>query len=465
MTSPADSIAAARLVLESLGLSATDLIESEPPTTKVMPTFTQYVPVVAAATPPSSREQWMNYWRVLESEWGDQRIDIPTLSDLIDLSDKVHERANTRKQSRGGLGAQSNFVDAVKRFYRLAVGDNLIEPNCNPAAGLRRPKQLRTRRRALSATQLAEVTDVAGTTGKDPALDTLVLRQHTETACRRSGVLNLRNIDLNVQECTIWLREKSTVREQPVSQTLMNALVDHSQRRNPHPGREEAVFRRLDGHPLNDYYYQSLWQRLGKHLPWVAERGVTAHWIRYTTLNWVERNFGYAIAAAYAGHVPGSSTVGNTLTYVGATLEELATTLAVLVGEPHPSAVPGYHPTDDTKLILRLREPDDLPIRLASDLGTPPLSERTPRRQEHGSPVHYEHLTAIRLVRRQLEQAHQDGRRRPTQRALVYTTGLTPYAVRGALNALKIGWGDASRETTPQDDALVRLISSEPRRR
>jgi integrase/recombinase XerC len=30
------------------------------------------------------------------------------------------------------------------------------------------------------------------------------------------------------------------------------------------------------------------------------------HWIRHTTLTWVERRFGHAVAQAYAGHADGS---------------------------------------------------------------------------------------------------------------------------------------------------------------
>jgi hypothetical protein len=65
--------------------------------------------------------------------------------------------------------------------------------------------------------------------------------------------------------------------------------------------------------------------------------GITAHWIRYTTLTWVERNYGYAVAATYAGHAAGYRT-GSTLTYVAAPLEELAAALAALTAEPHPLA-------------------------------------------------------------------------------------------------------------------------------
>ncbi|MBE1493219.1 integrase [Amycolatopsis lexingtonensis] len=340
----ADPIVAAQLVLSSLGVSLEDLVEHKASEPKFVPTFTEYVPEVAAATPPSSRGLWISYWRILEREWGDRRITEPTASDLEELSLKVQERAAARSGSRGGTGARSNFTDAVKRFYRLAVRDKYVAADSNPAAGLRRPTQLRSRRRALAPMQLAEITEVAGTTGGDPVLDTLVLRHHTETACRRSGVVNLRNIDLNVADCTIWIREKGTVREQPVSRTLMYELLDHSHRRNPHGAPHDQVLRRLDGRPLTNNYYQWLWQRLGKHLNWVAQRGVSAHWIRYTTLNWVERNFGYAVAAAFAGHAPGGSRAGDTLTYVEATLAEVATALAVLVCEAHPLALPGYPP-------------------------------------------------------------------------------------------------------------------------
>ncbi len=62
------------------------------------------------------------------------------------------------------------------------------------------------------------------------------------------------------------------------------------------------------------------------------------HWIRHTTLTWVERNFGYAVAQAYAGH---ASQAGDaTSTYVRASLNEVAAALAVLTGETHPLALP-----------------------------------------------------------------------------------------------------------------------------
>ena len=56
------------------------------------------------------------------------------------------------------------------------------------------------------------------------------------------------------------------------------------------------------------------------------------------SLTWVERNFGYAVARAYAGHTDSGSEAGATATYVRASLSEVAAALAALTGEPHPLA-------------------------------------------------------------------------------------------------------------------------------
>jgi hypothetical protein len=72
-------------------------------------------------------------------------------------------------------------------------------------------------------------------------------------------------------------------------------------------------------------------------LPWIAKQNVSTHWLRYTTLTWVERNFGQAIARGYAGHSDGGPQ-GVTAIYVRPTLYEIATALSGLTGEHHPLA-------------------------------------------------------------------------------------------------------------------------------
>jgi integrase/recombinase XerC len=188
--------------------------------------------------------------------------------------------------------------------------------------------------------RLAQINQIAATTGDDPELDTLILRLHTETACRRGGALNLRPSDLDPEQCLILLREKGeTVRWQPVSPTLMAALVQHARERHAPPG--ERLLRYADGRPVTYRRYDGLWKRIGRHLPWVRTQQISTHWLRHTTLTWVERNFGFAIAHAYAGHTDGAGDTGSaTSTYVRATLAEVATALAALTGEPHPLAEP-----------------------------------------------------------------------------------------------------------------------------
>ena len=66
----------------------------------------------------------------------------------------------------------------------------------------------------------------------------------------------------------------------------------------------------------------------------MAAQQVSAHWIRHTTLTWVERNFGFAVAQAYAGHEDHGRGGRAMATYVRAGLPEVAAALAVLTGEP-----------------------------------------------------------------------------------------------------------------------------------
>jgi hypothetical protein len=57
---------------------------------------------------------------------------------------------------------------------------------------LAKPRRLPTTRRALPDTRLAQINAITATTGDDPEPDTLILRLHTETTCRRGGALALR---------------------------------------------------------------------------------------------------------------------------------------------------------------------------------------------------------------------------------------------------------------------------------
>ena len=118
---------------------------------------------------------------------------------------------------------------------------------------------------------------------------------------------------------------------------LANCLVDHATARSAILPTE-PLLRYRDGHPLTSRRYDHLWKRLGERLPWVATQGISTHWLRHTTLTWVERHHGYGVARAYAGHT--DTTGPATTTYIKASLQEVATALVAVTGQPHPLAQP-----------------------------------------------------------------------------------------------------------------------------
>jgi integrase len=108
----------------------------------------------------------------------------------------------------------------MRCFYKRAVADGHIAEGRNPARKVPKPARLASTRSALADDRLAELTQAASTSGDDPELDSLILRFHIETACRRGGLLALRPKDLDVEQCLVLLREKGeTFRWQPVSPT------------------------------------------------------------------------------------------------------------------------------------------------------------------------------------------------------------------------------------------------------
>jgi integrase/recombinase XerC len=333
-TAPSADLDAARRLLARMGLSAEDLMATptdQPP----VPTFTDYIPVVSAAVTDGTRRVYGSYWNRILDHWGHRRLDEPTPSQIKQLVEHVKVNVVARRNARGGRSAGEHLIAALRCLYRHAENDGLIDPADNPASKVAKPRRLPSTRRAVADARLGEINHTAATTGNDPALDSLLLRLHTETACRRGGALALRPQDLDPTQCLIFLREKGeTVRWQPVSPTLMQHLQQHAAQR--HAPRTRQLLRYADGRPITTRRYDHLWTRLGKHLPWVTTQQISTHWLRHTTLTWVERNFGYAIARAYAGHTDSGGDAGTTTTYVRASVQEVAAALAALTGEPHP---------------------------------------------------------------------------------------------------------------------------------
>ncbi|HEX5407761.1 MAG TPA: site-specific integrase [Pseudonocardiaceae bacterium] len=334
----ADEIEAARLLLAKLGVTPNDLL-TPPPATAPMPTIDQYLQRVIDAVPLASRTAYLPYWQRAAAHWPDTPLDTLSPTDISTFTEHIRAGALHRRNSRGGRSAAEHAIAALRCLYRHAVADGYLTDATNPAARVPKPRRLPSTRTALPTNKLDQINHTAATTGNDPALDTLLLRLHTETACRRGGALALRPRDLDTEQCLILLREKNgTHRWQPISPTLMTHLNAHTHHRGAAEHPDQPLLRYRNGNPITRHRYDHLWDRIGDHLPWVATQQISTHWLRHTTLTWVERNYGHAIAHAYAGHT--GPTRNATDTYIRANLEEIATALSALTGESHPLATP-----------------------------------------------------------------------------------------------------------------------------
>ena len=329
-----EEIEAARLLLNRLGVTPEQLL-SAPRPVRSMPTFAEYIELVSQAVTPGARRVYGTYWNRVLSVWGGRRLDEPSSLEIKRLAEQMREQVIVRRNSRGGRTAAEHLIASLRCIYAYAVADGLLPESSNPAKRVPKPRRLASTRRALSKKQLVLINDVATTTGNDPHLDGILLRLHIETACRRDGGLSLRRADLDAEQCLVQLREKGeTVRWQPISPTLADRLGRLAIERGCSHDSDKLL-RYRNGTPVTRRRHDYLWHRLGKHLPWVRTQQISTHWLRHTTLTWVERRFGYAVAQAYAGHA-GRSDVTATSTYVRADAYEVTRALVALTGELHP---------------------------------------------------------------------------------------------------------------------------------
>ncbi|KOX27126.1 integrase [Saccharothrix sp. NRRL B-16348] len=331
----------AHLLLERLGISLEDLTNATPPA----PTFAEFIPIVSNAVPVGTRRVYKPYWGKLTETWGALRIDEIRATDVNWFIEHTRKTAAIRRSSRGGHSAAEHAYRALRCVYRYAILNRVIDQRNDPTAMVTKPKHVKSNRHAIDNTLLGQIVEVASTTGDDPTLDAIMIRLHLETAARRAGALGLRPQDLDPKRSLIRLSEKGDItRWQPVSPHLMTHLLHLTESRGD-PDDNRPILRYRNGTPITARRYDHLWERIGQHVDTVRALGITTHWLRHTTLTWVERNFGYAVARAFAGHAASSSRFGVTATYVRAGISEVAEALAALTGEAHPLApAPGPEP-------------------------------------------------------------------------------------------------------------------------
>lgn len=176
-------IAAARMMLQRMGVDPVDLMLGLADRPRV-PTFDEYIPTVEAAVPSGTARTYGSYWKRIAAKWGSRSLLDPSPTEVEQFREEIKANAVQRRTSRGGRGTAENFIAALRCLYKHAENDDLIKPEENPATKTAKPRRQGSNRHALSTHQMSEINFYAGATGDDPELDTLVLRLHTETACR-----------------------------------------------------------------------------------------------------------------------------------------------------------------------------------------------------------------------------------------------------------------------------------------
>lgn len=337
MTAPADRVEAAWRMLAELGVTITDL-RDDLRSRRPIPTVEEYLPQVAAAAGPGARRTYGSYWARMRQLWGHRHLDEIAATDIEALRYEAAGSARSRRNGRSGRHAGEHVIAAARALFNRAIADGFIDPGASPAHQVAKPRRLPNTRRALTAEELAQINEAARATGDDVVLDALLLRLHTETACRRGGALGLRLMDLDVRNGQVQLTEKGgTQRWQPITVDLARHLLALARARGAVLPTDKLL-RYRHGRPLTSRRYDHLWKRLRERLPWVAVQWISTHWLRHTTLTWVERNFGYGVARAYAGHT--DSTGPATTTYIKGQIHEVAAALSAMTGQPHPLARP-----------------------------------------------------------------------------------------------------------------------------
>jgi integrase/recombinase XerC len=324
----------ARLLLdqaEALGLSLADLIAAGSQRPSRVPTVAEFIDTITATFAPATATTYRSYWRLTTAHLGERCLDDIAIGDLQAVVDAAALRARKSRPDSTGRASRESCVAALRALFARAVAAGHL--NSNPAQALTKPRRARSRPRALTDQEVAELIDAVRTTSRDPDLDLLVIRFHLETGARRQGALNLRVRDLDPQRATIWLREKNSEREQPASPALIAVLQHHATNRGA-THLDDPVFRRCSGAPMTRRRYNTLFDHAHACLPWADRTPVSAHVLRHTAITNVARLAGYPVAQTFAGHTPPTITG----TYIHATITEVATTIATLTGQPHPLA-------------------------------------------------------------------------------------------------------------------------------
>ncbi|HZZ47724.1 MAG TPA: hypothetical protein VFE65_12635 [Pseudonocardia sp.] len=143
----ATDIEVARTVLARMGLTVSDLLAAASPA-RTVPTFGEYVPIVAPAVSAGGRV-YGPYWDRVLAQWSERRLDEPTPPQIEQLLEYTRTHVVRRRNARGGRAAAEHLVGALRCLYQHAERDGLITEAANPARKVAKPRRLATTRRAI----------------------------------------------------------------------------------------------------------------------------------------------------------------------------------------------------------------------------------------------------------------------------------------------------------------------------
>lgn len=300
----------------------------------------------------STYRAYNTHWKQIEIALGKELIHTISKGALLIVTKNAAVLAiaeskirSGKKEARGvattpsnGSRAHNMCIDALAAIWKKA--EEIEAVKTNPVKSMERDPIKKSRRHGLSDYQVEELFNLSATGGDDPLLAHTLLWTLSETACRRGGIIHLKLGDINRQRQTVRLYEKNdTDFEQPITAALMERLFALAmQRGSTKPS--DPVFRQLPTartatyRPVTGKVFDTLFSRLKEQVTWSKDIDFSAHWMRHTTLTWVERAFGPAVAQKYARHQGGNVTAG----YTEADLAEVAHALEMLTGTLHPLA-------------------------------------------------------------------------------------------------------------------------------
>ncbi|MEU5763199.1 hypothetical protein [Nocardia sp. NPDC047648] len=111
------------------------------------PRLREYIDQLRTKVPPTTLATYESSWRVISQVWGERQLSEPTTEQIEELMEAHQIRSRGRANSRGGHAAAENLLSAMRRLYKHAERDRLIDPSSNPAAAAKLPGRRTGQRR------------------------------------------------------------------------------------------------------------------------------------------------------------------------------------------------------------------------------------------------------------------------------------------------------------------------------